>query len=101
VRISYAQERYTREMGRLYGVMDRRLADRPFLAGDYSVADIACWPWVRPWKAQGQELADFPNLSRWFEAIAERPAVQRALALSPETRAPLDAEARRVLFGQR
>lgn len=101
VRISYAVDRYTNEVGRLYRVMDTRLADRPFLAGDYSIADIAAWPWVRPWKNQGQDLARTPNLARWYEAIAARPAVQRALQVGRTDPKPLDAEAKKVLFGIR
>src|SRR6187402_3317706 len=69
-KIAYAIDRYTNECNRLYGVLDRRLADRDFLAGDYSIADMAAYPWVRPYKNQGQDLEDFPNLKRWFEAIS-------------------------------
>ncbi len=73
-----AVERYTREVSRLYGVLDRRLAGRDFLAGDaYSIADIACYPWVVPHAAHGQSLAAFPNVARWFERITRRPATQR------------------------
>jgi GST-like protein len=73
-----AIERYTRELRRLYGVLDRRLAQHAFLAGaDYSIADIACYPWIVPYAAHGQALAEFPNLSRWFQVIAERPATRR------------------------
>ena len=67
-KIAYAIDRYTNECNRLYGVLDRRLADRDFLAGDYSIADMAAYPWVRPYKNQGQDLEDFPNLKRWFDA---------------------------------
>jgi GST-like protein len=77
----YAMDRYTRETHRLYGVLDRRLADRTFIAGeDYSIADIACWPWIVSHEGHGQSLADFPHLARWFEAIRQRPATQRAFA---------------------
>lgn len=103
--IPYAIERYTRETNRLFGVLDKRLADRPFLAGEnYSIADIASYPWIVPWQRLGQSLDDFPNLRRWFEAIALRPATQRAYDLvaevNPDSGAPLSDEARRILFGQ-
>ena len=102
--IPYAIDRYVRETGRLYGVMDRRLADRAFLAGDdYTIADMAAYPWIVPHEAQGQDLADFPNLTRWLEAIAARPATQRAYALADGiNKAPSvsDEESRRILFGQ-
>jgi GST-like protein len=84
-RIPYATERYVRETTRLYGVLDRRLADRAFVAGpDYSIADMAIYPWIVPWRAQQQDLAAFPHLQRWFDEIAERPATQRAYALADE-----------------
>ncbi len=102
---SYAIDRYTDEVNRLYGVMDKRLADRDFLAGDYSIADMAAWPWVVPWKRQGQRLDDFANLRRWFDTIRARPAAQRGYAIGEELRRALadgpDEEARKVLFGQR
>jgi GST-like protein len=75
--LPYAIERFTNEVHRLFGVMDRRLADREFLAGAYSIADMACYPWVVPYPSQGQNLNDFPNLKRWFDAIAARPATVR------------------------
>ena len=77
--VPYAIERYTAEAHRLYGVMDRRLAERDFLAGDYSIADIACFGWVGRWEWHGIDWADHPNLQRWFETIGARPAVQRGL----------------------
>ena len=77
-RIPYAIDRYVRETHRLHGVLDRRLADRPFVAGDYSIADMAIFPWIVPWKRQRQVLAETPNLKRWFDAIRSRPAVLRA-----------------------
>jgi GSH-dependent disulfide-bond oxidoreductase len=83
-KIPYASERYVKETSRLYAVLDKRLADRPFIAGDYSIADMASYPWIVPYERQGQKLADFPNLKRWFEAIAERPAVKRAYARARE-----------------
>ena len=102
-RIPYAVDRYTNEVNRLYGVMNRRLADRDFLAGDYSIADMAALGWVKPYKNQGQDLEDFPHLKRWFETLTSRPAVQRALEVGQEHRRNLaeDKEAQKVLFGQR
>ena len=96
--VPYGIKRYTDEVNRLYGVMDRRLADRPFLAGEYSIADIACWPWIVPHERQGQSLVDFPQVRRWFEAIRERPAVRRAYEKGHERMA--DAEAYKFLYGQ-
>ena len=103
-KIPYAIDRYRNEVNRLYGVMNRRLADRPFLAGDYSIADMACYPWVVPWERQGQNLADFPHLKRWFEAIRARPATVRAYAIAETIRMPrpedLTDEQKGILFGQ-
>jgi len=77
--VPFAIERYTRETRRLYGVLDRRLAGRDFIAGAaYSIADIACYPWVVPYRGHGQDLAEFPDLARWFAAVADRPATRRA-----------------------
>ena len=102
-KIGYAIDRYVRETNRLYGVLDRRLADRAFVAGEYSIADMACYPWIVPHELQGQNLADFPNLRRWFEAIRARPATisayEKGKAVS-EGAAPVTDEQRRVLFGQ-
>lgn len=103
--LPYAIERYTNETNRLYGVLNKRLADRPFLAGnDYSIADIASYPWVLPYERQGQSLDDFPHLKRWFDAIRTRPATKRAYALvdevNPGGSAPQSAEAKRILYGQ-
>ena len=81
-KIPYAIERYVKETNRLYGVLNRRLADREFVAGEYSIADMAAYPWVVPHEAQGQNLADFPHLQRWFETIKSRPATVRAYALA-------------------
>jgi GST-like protein len=76
-KVPYAIDRYVKETNRLYGVLDRRLADRPFVAGaDYTIADMASYPWIVPYGKQGQRLEDFPNLQRWFHAIAERPATK-------------------------
>jgi GST-like protein len=103
-KIPYAMDRYRNEVNRLYGVMDRRLADRPYLGGEYSVADMACYPWVVPYERQGQKIEDFPNLKRWFEAIRARPAVERAYALvkeiNPNHGGIRTAEERAILFGQ-
>jgi GST-like protein len=100
-KIPYAIERYVKETNRLYGVMDGRLADRPFLAGDYSIADMASYPWIVPHARYGQSLEDFPNLKRWFEAIRARPAVAKVYAsVKPSYSKPVTDEERKVLFGQ-
>ena len=100
----YAIDRYVRETNRLYGVLDRRLAGRAFVAGDdYSIADMAIYPWIVPWQLQGQELGDFPDLKRWFDAIAARPATVRAYAAGAALRVsngPVTEETRKILFGQ-
>lgn len=80
-KIPYAIDRYTKEVERLFGVMEKRLADRAYLAEDYSIADIASFPWVRTWRSLGQDLEKFPNLGRWLERIGQRPAVIRGLEL--------------------
>jgi GSH-dependent disulfide-bond oxidoreductase len=99
-RIDYAIDRYTKEAGRLYNVLDKRLGEAEYLAGEYSIADIACWPWIRPYERQGQRLEDYPNLARWFKAIGERPAVIKGMDLLADRRAPqMDDAARRALFG--
>ena len=102
-KVPYAIKRYTDEVNRLYGVMNKRLADREFLAGDYSIADMASVGWTRSYKNQGQEIEDFPHLKRWFDALHARPAVERAIAVGQERRNNLadDKEAQKVLFGQR
>jgi len=102
-KIPYAIDRYVRETARLYKVLDRRLEGREFIAGDYSIADMACYPWIVPYERQGQELNDFPNLRRWFDAIRQRPATTRAYALADEintTPSVSDEESRKILFGQ-
>jgi GST-like protein len=101
-KIPYAIERYVKETNRLYGVLNRRLAEREFVAGAYSIADMAAYPWVVPHEAQGQNLADFPHVKRWFEAIKARPATVRAYELAPTftNAAPMTDEAKKVLFGQ-
>ena len=104
-KIKYAIDRYTNEVNRLYGVMDTRLKDRDFLAGDYSIADMASYPWVRPYKNQGQDLAEFPNLEKWYKRMHDRPAVAKAVKVGEELRAnynlATDKSAQAVLFGQR
>jgi GST-like protein len=100
-KIPYAIDRYTNEAHRLYGVLDRRLKEREYLAGEYSIADIACWPWLNP-SGQGQSFDEFPHLKRWFEAIKARPAVERGAAAGAELRAgPMDDKAKGILFNQR
>ena len=101
-KLPYAIERYTNEARRLYGVIDRRLAASPWLGGtEYSIADIATWPWLRNWKNQGMDLSDHPHLERWFHAIESRPAAQRGVQVLAEMRKPLtDDKTRDVLFGK-
>jgi GSH-dependent disulfide-bond oxidoreductase len=103
-KVPYAIDRYTRETARLYGVLDQRLADRPFIAGAFSIADIACYPWIVPHQAHGQDLAAFPHLQRWFGTMAARPATLRTYEGVENVYAPkhgaLSEEERRVLFGQ-
>jgi len=101
-KIPYAVDRYTRECGRLYRVLDRRLADREFVAGDYGIADMACYPWIRP-ERQGQDIDEFPHLARWRATIMARPAVERAYAIASrinDAPAIQDEPSRRILFGQ-
>ena len=103
-KIPYAIDRYVKETNRLYGVMDKQLATHEFLAGAYSIADMASYPWIVPWKRQSQNLDDFPHLKRWFEAIAARPATVRAYKAGEAIQMPrpenLTDEQRRTLFGQ-
>jgi GST-like protein len=100
-RVEYAVDRYTNEARRLYGVMEKQLGRTQYLAGDaYTIADIASFPWTRSWKNQGIELDDFPNVKRWHEAIAARPAVQRGVEVLASARKPLvDDKAKEMLFG--
>lgn len=102
-KIPYAIDRYTNEATRLYSVLDKQLSQVEYVAGDYSIADIAIFPWIVPYENQGQNLADYPNLKRWFDAINARPAVQRGLALLRQDRGnpQMDEKAREVLFGTR
>ena len=101
-RIEYAADRYVKETSRLYAVVDRRLADREFVAGDYSIADMAIYPWIVPHRRQEQDLAAFPHLRRWFQALLARPAVVRAYekGKSISTQPVVDDEAKKFLFGQ-
>ena len=100
-KVPYAIDRYTREAQRLYGVMDKRLAVSPYIAGDdYTIADMAIFPWLRSWQNQGIDWADFPHVKAWFDRIAERPAVQRGVqVLADRRRALVDDKAREALFG--
>lgn len=101
-RLEYAVNRYVNETNRLYGVLDRRLAGRDYIAGDYSIADMACYPWILP-EAQGQNIDDFPNLKAWQQRIRERPATQAAYARAKEVRPDnpaMSEEAKKILFGQ-
>jgi GST-like protein len=100
--IPYAIDRYVKETNRLYGVLNKRLADREFVAGAYSIADMACYPWIVPYESQGQNLDDFPHIKRWFEAVKQRPATVRAYerGKSVSTATTLSEEAKKILFGQ-
>lgn len=101
-KIPYAIDRYVKETARLYGVLDRRLEGRDFIAGDYSIADMAAYPWIVPYEAQGQRLEDFPHVKRWFEAIRARPATVAAYRKGDEVNPPnqpMSEKAKSVLFG--
>lgn len=104
-KIEYGINRYTNEVNRLYGVMNKRLADYKYFAGDYSIADMAIYPWVRPYKNQGQDLAEFPHLDAWFKRVQARPAVAIGVKVAEELRANInlatDKEAQAILFGQK
>jgi len=102
-KIPYAIDRYVNETNRLYGVLDRRLAERTFIAGDdYSIADMACYPWIVPWQRQRQNLDDFAHLRRWFDSVAQRPATQRAYGKGEpfSSRPAVTEEGKKILFGQ-
>ncbi len=101
-RIPYAMDRYIAETNRLYGVLNKRLEGRDFISGEYSIADMACYPWVVPHERQKQDINEFPNLKRWFEAIACRPATARAYEKGREisSAAVVTEESRKILFGQ-
>lgn len=100
-KIQYAIDRYTNEARRLYGVIDKRLAQSEWIGGkEYSIADIATFPWLRSWQNQGVVLQEYPHLKRWFDTIAERPAVQRGVKVLADLRKPItDDKAREILFG--
>jgi GST-like protein len=102
-KIPYAIERYVNETNRLYGVLDRQLGKYPYVAGDYSIADIAIYPWIVPYEGQGQTLDHFPNVKRWFELVQSRPAVERAYAKGAphrRERQGFTEDERKILFGQ-
>ena len=101
-KIDYAINRYVNETNRLYGVLNKALEGRDFIAGDYSIADMASYPWIVPYEAQGQKLEDFPNLQRWFEAIKARPATIEAYAKGKAVsdQPVMTEEAKKLLFGQ-
>ena len=101
-KIPYAIERYVKETNRLYGVLDRRLSEREYIAGAYGIADMASYPWIVLWQRQQQNLDDFPNLKRWFELIESRPAVVRAYLKAKEinTVPTVTEESKALLFGQ-
>ncbi|MBV6323631.1 glutathione S-transferase N-terminal domain-containing protein [Duganella violaceipulchra] len=102
--VPYAIDRYTRETSRLYGVLDKQLQGRDFIAGEFSIADIACYPWIVPHEGHGQKLADFPDLQRWFEAMRARPATVKAYVgvenVYARKERNISAEERAILFGQ-
>lgn len=102
-KIPYAIDRYVNEAKRLYHVLDRRLGEAPYLGGDhYTIADMATFPWIRPWEKQGQRIDDHPNLKRWMEEIEARPAVQRGLKVLAERRreGPISDRQREIMFGK-
>jgi GST-like protein len=101
-KIPYPIERYVKETNRLYGVLNKRLANREFVGGRYSIADMAIYPWIVPHERQGQNLGEFPDLKRWFTAMGDRAAVKRAYALAKEinTQPTVSEESKKVLFGQ-
>lgn len=101
-KIPYAINRYVKETERLYGVLDQQLADREFITGTYSIADMAAYPWIVPYERQQIKLSEFPHVKRWFEAIQQRPAVERAYAQAKaiNTQATVSEESKSILFGQ-
>ena len=105
-KIPYAIDRYTNEAKRIYGVLDRRLGEAEYLADEYSIADIAVWPWVRRPEGQGVDVSEFPHVARWSKAVGERPAVKRGVEIPPATRDPskpatFDDKAHEILFGKK
>ncbi len=103
VSLDYAKERYTNEVNRLYGILNERLADRDYVAGPYSIADMAIWPWAWGWERQNQDITEFPHMKAWLDRLWERPAVRKGRELGQEKRRDLatDKEAQAILFGQR
>jgi len=101
-KLPYAIDRYVKETGRLFAVLDKRLADRPFVAGDYSIADMASYPWTTAWERLGLKIEDFPNLKRWQDAVKARPATIRAYDKGKQfqSTSPTSPDARKILFGQ-
>lgn len=101
-KIPYAIERYHKETRRLYGVLNQQLTNKTFITGEYSIADMACYPWIVPYEKQGQDLNQFPHLKRWFDAMQARPAVQKAYAIRDQINPPTEMtpEAKKILFGQ-
>ncbi len=103
-KLAYAIDRYTREATRLYRVVNKRLADRDYVAGDYSIADMAIFPWMRIWKNQGQDIEEFPHLAKWLDRLHERPAVRRGLDVMKEERTKkreFTDEQRSIMFGDK
>jgi GST-like protein len=104
-KIQYGIDRYTNEVNRLYGVLNKQLAGRDYIAGDYSIADMATYPWIRPYKNQGQDLTEFPHIERWYQRMRARPAVAKAVKIGEDLREKFtlatDKAAQAVLFGQR
>jgi GST-like protein len=105
-KVPYAIRRFTDEAARLYGVMDRRLGEAAYLGGDdYSIADMACWPWIVPHERHGQRIEEFPNLKRWYDLMKTRPGVRRGFDVGKDIRQQamqgMDEQARSILFGQR
>ncbi|MEM9156610.1 MAG: glutathione S-transferase N-terminal domain-containing protein [Cyanobacteria bacterium P01_F01_bin.33] len=100
--IPYAIARYVNETNRLYGILNKQLRDRDFIAGEYSIADMACYPWIVPYAKQGQSLDDFPDLKRWFDSIQNRPAVARAYekGRAVSSSPTMTEDAKKILFGQ-
>lgn len=103
-KIQYAIDRYVNETNRLYGVLNKRLADREYVAGEYSIADMAIYPWIVPYQRQSQKLEDFPHLQRWFEKVRERPATVRAYevgkTVNPANAPTVNEQSAKILFGQ-
>ena len=103
-KIPYAIDRYTNESKRLYGVLNKRLETREYLAGDYSIADMACVGWAKLWERQGQDIAEFPHVKRWLDLVMARPAVQRGLAVHQDARSSVDMtdpKVQALLFGNK